>query len=188
MDVSLELAEDAIKAYREYYSRVPSLWKAIETAAHLAVKYPGKKYRVLEGKILFYVEGDFLFCDLPSGRRLAYHKPSISIKRTSWGMDKPTVSYYAVNSLTKNYQKEYTYGGKLTENVVQAISRDLMAFAMVECEREGYEVLLTVHDELLTEKTEGTIQQFEAIMKRAPLWANDIPLKAEAWTGLRYRK
>lgn len=186
MTVSDDLAENAISTYREYYSKVPQLWKNLEGAAFLAIKNKGKKYST--SKVKFYVEGDFLFCDLPSGRRLAYHKPNIEMKTTSWGSVKPTISYYAVNSLTKQYIKEYTYGGKLTENIIQAISRDLMAYAMVQCEKAGYEVLLTVHDELLTEKENGKLEEFDSIMKMTPDWAKDIPIKAESWTGKRYKK
>lgn len=186
VSVTDEMAEKAIHTYRDYYSKVPQLWKNLEGAAFLAIKNKGKKYST--SKVKFYVEGDFLFCDLPSGRRLAYHRPAIEMKMTSWGMVKPTISYYAVNSLTKQYAKEYTYGGKLTENIIQAISRDLMAYAMLQCEKLGYEVLLTVHDELLTEKENGKLEEFENIMKMKPDWAKDIPIKAEGWAGKRYKK
>lgn len=98
--------------------------------------------------------------------------------------------HYTVDSKTKQWVLRATYGGMLTENVVQAISRDCMAESMTRVEDAGYEILITVHDEVLAERTEneGNLKDFEALMSMRPDWGKDIPLKVGGWTGFRYRK
>jgi len=84
-----------------------------------------------------------------------------------------------------------TYGGKLTENCVQAIARDILANAIVNLENVGYEVVMHIHDEIVAEIPEkwGSIQEFEEIMSTLPIWAHGWPLKASGgWRGKRYTK
>jgi DNA polymerase len=83
-----------------------------------------------------------------------------------------------------------TYGGKLTENIVQALSRDIMAFGMVNLEKSNYPIILSVHDELVseTDKDFGSVEEYEMIMCKLPKWAKGLPIKAEGWKGKRYKK
>jgi len=82
------------------------------------------------------------------------------------------------------------YGGLIVENVVQAVSRDLLAEAMFRLEEHGYANVLNVHDEIVCEIPQdfGSLQEFEGIMRQKPAWAGDCPVNAEAWRGQRYRK
>lgn len=82
------------------------------------------------------------------------------------------------------------YGGLIVENVVQAIARDLLSYSMHSVESAGYEVLLTVHDEVITqcELGVGSVEELEYIMSQIPDWASGCPVAAEGWTGFRYRK
>jgi DNA polymerase len=182
------LLQRAHKAFREKYPMIPLVWDQYEKAAIYAVLNRGKKVTVK--KVTFYVQGEFLFAKLPSGRRLAYYKPEIRNEETPWGDLRPKLYHYTVDSKTKQWVLRATYGGMITENIVQAISRDCMAEAMVRCENVGYKCLITVHDENLTERKigEGSLEEFDKLMSKRPAWGLDIPLKVGAWAGKRYRK
>lgn len=96
-----------------------------------------------------------------------------------------------VDPYTKKWRRQDTYGGMLVENIVQATARDLMAEAMLRCEQTGvYKVVLSVHDELITEVDEGlgSTKELEAIMSEVPEWAKGCPVAAEGWEGPRYKK
>jgi DNA polymerase len=134
------------------------------------------------------VKDGYLFCALPSGRLLAYFDPKVEPNETSWGEVKDTVTYMSVNSVSKKWERTKTYGGKIVENLCQAVARDLMAEAMLRVESAGYKVVLTVHDEILTEATGGDVKKFETLMAELPAWAAGCPVKAEGWQGKRYQK
>lgn len=186
--VAESTAVRAHSAFKEKYPLVPKVWSNYEKAAIYAVMNKGKKVTI--NKVTWYTDRDFLFAQLPSGRRLAYHKPEIRNEETPWGELRPKLYVYTVDSKTKQWVQRAVYGGLLTENIVQAISRDCMAEAMVRCEENEYKCLITVHDENLTEreKGKGSLQEFDRLMSVRPTWGKDIPLKVSSWTGDRYRK
>lgn len=187
-------AQIAVKAYRETHWPVPRCWGLIENAAIQATKYKGKKIKT--NQTTWWVESlpgtklEFLWCELPSGRRLAYFGPEIKYEPTPWDDLRPVLYHWGVNPLTKKWELSGTYGGRLTENVVQAISRDLMAEGMLRIDDAAYDLLLTVHDELLAERKrgQGSVEEFEQLMSELPLWGAGIPVNAVGWTGPRYRK
>lgn len=187
--VSAKVAKAAVAAYRRLHKPVPDMWKAVERAAKSAVLAKGKK-KYTAGKTTWVVEGKFLYCTLPSGRRLAYFKPFIKSKETPWGEMKPTLHFWGVDPKTKQWKVESTHGGSLTENVVQASARDVMKEASLRLLEARYELLMGVHDESLTErlKGRGSIAEFERLQSMVPVWAKGLPVKAKAWTGERYRK
>lgn len=180
--------ERAHKAFRQKYPKIPQVWFNLERTAIMAVVNKGKKFSI--NKTTWFVKGDFLFCRLPSGRKLAYYKPEVRKESTSWGTDRFVLYYWTTDSKTKQWVNRASYGGLLTENVVQAISRDCMAIAMKRVEDSGYEVLLTVHDEVLCERAKGvgTLKEFKDLMSARPDWGLDIPLKVGGWVDERYRK
>lgn len=186
----LKLTEDqsklAVKNYREANSAVPIYWRALEEAAVAAVEN-GRRYAV--GQCFFEVSDNFLWATLPSGRKLAYREPRISWRETDWGPRK-TLEFMAVNSKTKKWGPERTWGGTLTENIVQAVARDLMMSAALRLEKSGYRVLLTVHDEAICEgvKGFGSVEDFTKIMCEIPSWGKGLPIEAKGWRGPRYRK
>lgn len=179
-------AQKAVKAYRNFHYPVVKLWEKIELAAKKAVHNPVNIYAA--GCTQWQVKDGFLWCTLPSGRKLAYYKPSIKYE-DSFNEEKRAVLYHwGVNPKTKIWEESGTYGGRLVENVVQAISRDLMVSAMLRLEYNNYALLLTVHDEILAEKKYGNVKEFEQLMVRVPLWAMGLPMKVEGWSGDRYQK
>ena len=189
-----DVADMAIKGYRELYSEIPKFWRNIEAAAIQAVKDPNEVYTVgADEQIKFTYRADFLWCQLPSKRFLAYASPQIKVRplpEPYQDVMKESLSYLGVDSLTKQWRRHYTYGGHLTENVVQAMARDLMAGAMLRVEQAGYRPVLTVHDEVVVEAhtEEADFSQFMDLMQVLPRWAEGLPVAAEGWQGQRYRK
>jgi len=189
-----DLAAQAIAGYRTLYSKIPQFWKDIEAAALQAVRHPGEVFEVGVGATIKYTyRSKFLWCQLPSGRFLTYARPIIKTRPlpAPWEHKfKESLSYYGVNSLTRQWTRQYTYGGHLTENVVQAMARDLMAGAMLRVEHAGYSPILTVHDEVVVEADaeDADFSQFMELMQVLPRWATGLPVAAEGWQGQRYRK
>ena len=186
-----DMAARAIKGYRTKNYRIRDFWPEINDAAMYAVRNPGQIAMVgRNDSIRYVVRGQFLWCQLPSRRFLAYAKPDIRDKETPWGEVKPALSYMAVDSLTNQWRRHYTYGGHLTENVVQAMARDLIAGATLRLNAAGYRPLLTVHDEVICEPPEGhgTMEEFLSILTHVPKWAEGLPIAADGWEGQRYRK
>lgn len=159
------------------------------------------------GKIAWYVEGGFLCCELPSGRCVRYRDPHIKVGKTSWGEEKEGLRYMSVITGGK-WARTATYGGKLVENITQAVARDIMAEAVLRSKgyqgyrKEGnviyiewgepspYDVIMSVHDELVAEVDEdkGSLEDFENLMAKTEPWADGCPITAEAARFKRYRK
>jgi DNA polymerase len=150
------------------------------------------------GSISYHVSphDDTLYCELPSGRNLVYHRPRLveTIDR---------YSKYPIYQITyEGWNNDYrrgsrgwmrldTYGGKLAENVTQAVARDLLAYSMLAVEAAGYPIVLHVHDEIVSEVPTGfgSVEEFERIMSQTPPWAAGWPVRAAGgWRGRRYRK
>ena len=197
--LSDELSKRAVDGYRSLYSEVPRLWKDVEAAAVSAVREPGKRFTCAGGRVLWSMSNDrrFLVCRLPSGRYLWYWKPSIKLTKTRWGDMRASLHYWGEHPKIHQWMNLSTYGGKLTENIVQAIARDLMAGGMLAVEGAGFEDLLTVHDEVLSEikwphpnypDQEQMLEHFENLMCDLPPWAAGLPVATEGWVSTRYHK
>jgi len=166
----------------------------LEGAAVAAIQNPGIAYKCRS--IHYMVQGDVLYCRLPSGRCLAYHTPRLTPgTHRRWGTPIQCISYMGFNSDYKKGPRGWlrleTYGGKLCENIIQAVARDLLAHAMLGLTAAGYGIVLHVHDEIVAEVPEGTgdIAQFETIMSTMPDWAAGWPVRAAGgWVGKRYKK
>jgi DNA polymerase len=187
----LILMKFIVDAYRAKYPKIVAMWKDLEAAAIAAVQAPGRRVTSELGRVTYVVEGRFLKCILPSGRALHYCDPRVINKKLPWGDTAATLVYMSVDPLTKRWVSTDTYGGKLAENVTQAVARDLMAEAMVAADEDPlYSLLLSVHDELICEvdEGEGSVEEFERLMSRSPAWADGCPVAAEGWRGKRYRK
>jgi DNA polymerase len=152
-----------------------------------------RAFSVAGGRIVFKRRGSFLFCRLPSGRALCYCYPKIRSKKTPWGKDKQTLFYSGVDT-SKGAGGKWcdiaTYGGKLTENCVQASARDLLRDAMIRVEAAGYPIVMHVHDEIVSEVPNGfgSHEEFLQLMSICPSWAAGLPVAAGGWEGVRYRK
>ena len=187
--IELDFAQQIVDTYREKFWRIKKMWWDQEAAAIAAVRHPGRTFRC--GKVFWRSFDGFLHCKLPSGRLLGYSEPRIFKKKTPWGEERDCLTYMGVDPYTKKWRRQDTYGGMLVENITQAVARDLMADAMLRCHEEGmYDVILSVHDELIAECDEGvgSVKDFETVMAHVPDWAAGCPVSAEGWTGYRYKK
>lgn len=182
-------AAEVVKvAWRAANPRIVALWRDLEDAAIAAVQQPGTTHAA--GYIRFKKAGSFLWCQLPSGRVLCYPYPSLREVTTPWGAKRTQLVYRYTDQFTKQWTEGPTYGGSLAENVTQAVARDIMAEAMQRVDTAGYEVILTVHDEVVSETAAdfGSVDEFRKLMEVVPTWATGFPIAAEAWSGVRYRK
>jgi DNA polymerase len=182
-------AESIKLAWRAKHPSTVALWREVKDAAISAVASPGRVTSCAGGKVQWRVAGSFLWCRLPSGRCLCYPYPGLKDKPTPWGTMQPELRYKGVNSMTRKWGEQGAYGGLLVENLVQAIARDLMAEAMLRVDAK-YPLILTVHDELLSEADESAVDlaEYESLMEVLPAWAIGCPVTAEGWVGERYRK
>jgi len=193
MEYRAWLTAEVVKlAWRDKHPATVDSWKGMASAAVRAVNKPGSSHRW--GKVAFMVDriggAPFLMCRLPSGRLLYYAQPRVTEKPTPWGTTKSQLSYMSVNSVTKQWERTSTYGGKWCENVCQAISFDLIAEAMLRTEAAGYPPILSVHDEISAETIDkaGSLAEFERLMCELPDWATGLPIATEGFVDRRYRK
>jgi len=186
--VSEDQAKEIILKWRNNNGAIVDFWKGIDNAAKRAIRETDKVHNY--GLIKCLSTGGFLHIRLPSFRLLSYRLPSIELLTDMFGREKLGIQFYGMNSMTNQYGPQKTYGGKLTENIVQAIARDLLTDAMLRVEKAGYKIVLHVHDEIVVEvdKGEGGLHTFEKLMAEVPSWAEGLPLAAEGWRGRRYRK
>jgi DNA polymerase len=195
--------QDKIKAWRRASPLISKFWYGIQDAAFMAVQNPGHCYQYQAPAtscgqppaIIYGVRDDILYCRLPSGRNLTYHAPRLEPDTDFRGRPSLRLTYMGWNSDYKKGPQAWTrldtWGGKLTENYVQATARDLLAFSMPPLERAGYPIVLHVHDEIVSEVPAGSgdVAEFERIMSTVPAWAHGWPVKAAGgWRGDRYRK
>ena len=182
-------AAEIIKlAWRERHPRIVQFWKDAEASAIDAIANPGGTFAA--GRIKFRVAGTFLFMQLPSGRCLAYAYPSLADDETPWGKPIKKVKFWGTDSVTKQWRRQETYGGKLVENATQAVARDKLADRLVWLDRHGWNPVLHVHDEIVTETAPdfGSTEDLERIMATMPAWAAGCPVAAAGWSKERYRK
>lgn len=187
VDISEEKAQQTVTAYRESNSDIVSFWYAVEKSAKKAIRKPGTI--VTLDRLKFQCKGGFLKIRLPIGRNLYYYKPRIEDKEAPWGMTEQ-ITFMGMNSMTHKWMRLSTYSGKLVENIVQAIARDLLAEAMIRCEDAGYPIVLSIHDELVADVPEGvgSLEEFTKIMTELPDWAEDMPVRGAGFEAFRYKK
>lgn len=192
VQVTDERADELKTAWREANPKICKLWYDLENAALWAVRNPNTPKKVTKHDITFISKGSFLLLTMPSGRTLYYPYPEIHPKETPWGEIKDQLTYMTQDSLTKKWGRCSTYGGSLTENITQALARDILAEGMLRVTDAGYPIVMHVHDEIvsevLIESELHSLKDFEKLMSTPPEWALDMPIVATGWEGVRYKK
>ena len=171
-----------INDWRNANPHIVRFWYEVCNAAIKAIK---EKTAVPLGKLVFAYERGILFIRLPSGRRLSYIKPRIGTNR--FGGD--SITYMGINS-AKKWDRLETFGGKLTENIVQGTARDLLANALINAANAGYDTVFHVHDEIICEVPNGygSVDELCRLMCIKTDWADGLPLNADGFECEYYKK
>jgi DNA polymerase len=205
--LEMGLTEDELEpikvAWRAANPEIVNLWYACERAAKQAVGSKAVVPLTIAGgrtKLVFAYESGFLTITLPSKRKLFYVKPRIETedlyRETSTGgryilANTGSLTYEGMDQKTKQWTRLPTYGGKLVENITQAVARDCLAEAMLALDAEGYPQLFTVHDEDIVELPYSSpkgLKDVEAVMGRPIAWAKDLPLRGDGFETEYYMK
>lgn len=172
---------DALKRmWREAHPAISTYWKELEETAILAIANPGQTFQARKVKMV--KQGAWLRVILPSGRSICYAGARVEDGK---------ISYMGINQYSRKWQRIKTYGGKIFENITQAAARDVMGYNMPIIENEGYLIVLSVHDELLTETPNTpsySHERLSELLATVPAWAAGIPLAAGGFEATRYRK
>lgn len=197
-----DLSDDEVKGivdrWRETNSMIRDLWNIIDSAAITVITYGGAqtiRSETTDAIITLACELDvitgtrYMTILLPSGRKLYYPSPEIGVNR--WG--NPSVSYMGQNQTTKRWERVETYGGKLVENIVQAIARDCLAIAIENLEAQGLHVVFHIHDEVVIDTPawadeDTMLETVTKIMTKPIPWAQALPLNADGWVDKFFKK
>ena len=189
---------EILSKWREANKKIVSLWKSLENAAKKCISTRTAQVFEIDAfaSLTFRYESGAMTIELPSGRKLFYPSARLgsrTIQGANGDFDVQDISYFGQDQTTGEWVKLHTYGGKLTENVVQAISRDLLANAIFKVFDLGYNIVLHVHDEIAAEiprdgNEEKVLQQMIDAMCTAPQWAANIPLRAAGYITEYYKK
>lgn len=197
-----DLSDDEVKGivdrWRETNSMIRDLWNIVDSAAVTVITNGGAqtiRSETTDAVITLACELDvitgtrYMTILLPSGRKLYYPSPEIGVNR--WG--NPSVSYMGQNQTTKRWEKVETYGGKLVENIVQAIARDCLAIAIESLEAQGLHVVFHIHDEVVIDTpawadNDTMLDTVTKIMTKPIPWAQALPLNADGWVDKFFKK
>jgi len=186
VEMSLELSHKAVALYRDEYKEVKDFWPGLERAAIQVIKTRSPiRFKKLNLDFL----GKTFRIQLPSGRFLHYIRPRVE-KREFRGELKDTIVFEG-KGIQGAWGMQTTYGGKLTENAVQAVARDILLEGMKLADKAGLKICGHVHDEIVVlapENDEKPLDKLMLCMRTSPAWAADLPLGCSGFESKRYRK
>ena len=180
--------KDIVLRWRDANPNIVRFWATVEAAAIRAIK-TGESTTINRGIEVSYRWG-MLLITLSSGRTICYPRASIGIEHNDgWRGDHEIIEYEGLNPLTKKWGKIRTYGGKLTENIVQATARDILGTVIIRAEENGLPIVFHVHDEIIVEASEGqSLSDVEALFSNPIDWCKDLPLNGAGYTTPYYLK
>lgn len=182
MGLTEEELPGLVSTWRSANPHITAFWWAVDEAAVTAVrdKKPSKV-----GRVSFEYKSGILFVTLPSGRKLSYVKPRMMLNK----FGREGLTYEGIGE-SKKWMRLETFGPKLVENIVQAASRDILAEAMLRLEKEGFDIVCHVHDEVVLEVPDGksSVEEVNEIMAVNPVWTEGLPLKAAGFESPFYKK
>lgn len=173
---------DSIKRmWRASNPRIAGIWEKLEDAARAAIN--NGYAETVVGRVSLVRRGNWLKVKLPSGRYLSYPAPRVD--------DGGKLSYMGLNQYSRKWQRLGTYGGKLFENLCQAVARDVLFYAMPGIREAGYSIRMRVHDELIcyaADEASYRSEHLSRLMTSGEPWTEGLPLSAAGFEGVRYRK
>ena len=189
-----------VKKWRLGHPATVKLWRDLEMAAHVVVE---SNIRLDVGPLRLGMAGSFLYMEAPNGKRIWYAQPELALAMPAWHNTKeeedcaagvcsckPSMQVRYMSWKAGQWRPTFTYGGKLTENACQFVSRELLRVAQTRVMRAGYPVVLTVYDEMVAECPDGfgSVEDMVRLMEMPVSWAEDWPYRADGWEGTRYKK
>lgn len=177
-----------VALWRKSNPRIVKMWAVIEKAAMTAIK-TGQNVTVYRNIVIGRRWG-MLTITLPSGRTICYPRAEVGIEyNDGWRGDHEIIEYEGLNQTTKKWGKVRTYGGKLTENIVQAIARDILGVVILRARAKSLNVVFHIHDEIVVEATpDQTLEDVEELFSAPIDWCKDLPLKGAGYTTPYYLK
>ena len=184
MGLTEEELQPLVDAWRNANKAIVRFWNEVGKAAMEAVE--NKTTVSIRYGIKFEYKHGVLFIQLPSGRKLSYLRPRIDENK----FGSKALKYEGMNQTTKQWSVQDTYGGKLVENIVQAVARDCLAYSMINLEEEGYKIVMHIHDEVVIEMDKDTdcLDEVCRIMGQPIPWAKGLPLRADGYVTPYYKK
>lgn len=183
-----EEERDTVRKYREANPHIVRFWAIVEKAAIAAIK-TGNTVTIHRG-ITVGRRWGMLLITLPSGRTICYPRARVSMERDDgWRGDHEVIEYEGMNQVTKKWETNRTYGGKLTENIVQATARDILGAVMLRAKRENLPIIFHVHDEIIVDApADRPLADVEALFSEPIDWCRDLPLKGAGYSTPYYLK
>ncbi|MBO4849881.1 MAG: DNA polymerase [Prevotella sp.] len=174
--------------WRDSNPKIVGLWATVERAAIAAIKT--RRAITVNRGVVFEYRWGCLTVTLPSGRTMVYPRARVGVETgDGWRGDHDSIEYEGVNQTTRKWEAVRTYGGKMTENIVQAIARDLLGEVLLRARRWSLDVVFHVHDEIVVEASADTpLSLVEAIFNEEVAWARGLPLKGAGYTTKFYKK
>lgn len=183
MGLSEEEMQQIVDQWRQASPTIPRFWRDAENAAKRALENPGRTFALPCG-VKYMRDADALRCRLPSGRILSYWGAQIGDHN-----GRPSVLFMGQNQTTRKWEKTETWGGKLVENIVQAVARDCLAVALLRLDEAGYQITFHVHDEVIVEAPDGTRWEDVAEVMGRPIdWAPGLLLRGDGYETKFYMK
>lgn len=187
-DMPLGLENTAVEAYRQKHGKIKSYWYDVEKAAQRAIASKGQVFKIRNVSFLHEdVNGlPFLLLKLPSGRKLAYPRPRLIPSPKFEG--KLAIQFFG-HIIGQQWGNVDTYGGKLVENITQAVAADIMCQGAHNAENDGFEIMALIHDQALSyTKANKSAERFVECLTDMPAWAEGLPIEAEGAIVPFYKK
>ena len=180
MGLTEQEMQDIVSQWRQASPTIPRFWRDAENTAKRALEQPGRTFSLPYCDVKYRKDADALRCRLPSGRILSY-----------WGarVENGSIVFMGQNQTTRKWEKTDTWGGKLVENIVQAVARDCLAVALLRLDQAGYKIVFHVHDEIIAEAPEGSRWEDMADIMGLPIdWAPGLLLRGDGYETKFYKK
>jgi DNA polymerase len=184
VQIDEDFSKRVVSAYRQRHPKIVKLWDRLGSGFVYSVAKKAGRVQVTRNISMGYLTVGgvpYAYIELPSGRRLYYPRPELD--STPRG---PCVKFFGKDRYSGGWAWIRTYGGKLAENITQALSRDIIAEAILRV-KEAFPIIMTVHDEIVAEGS-GNIEEFKKLMEISPEWAEGLPIEVDAFETMRYRK